>query len=159
MRYPFVCRLKHSMDVQLTEKLLICLGDLVEYIEADGGIFATLGPHVQSIKQKHSAEWEPQSRRCIEQLEPMKTALVDKWKPFWKPDGLLTSSAIADIDTGLSAMFSEEGPNAILKQGWLNKRRTKGIGTPWKPVWMLIEGKHAYTLSVVPSPSRVLFLY
>lgn len=121
-------KIKANLDSQLAERLSTTLRDVAEYFECMAGVFGALlkGPLDDIMDRLRVSQKAAASKASG--LDTQKTALIDRWRSFWNPDsGIL-------VPPGGNATYT------FIKQGWLFKRRTRGIGTPWKPVWVMLRG-------------------
>ena len=95
---------------------------LLDYYQAMVELVGPLRPHIEEL-QTRLGEWHAQADAKTNGLEPLKRQLLEHWSPHWNPDG-------------------PPIPITRNKEGYLFKRRMKGIGTPWKRVWACIERGH-----------------
>lgn len=112
---------------------------VLDYHQAMHDLFSALRPHLRDLSAR-LADWQLGANAALGALEPECKALIDRHKPYWNPTGpLLPPPSTTEAGAG----------NREIKQGYLFRRRMKGIGTPWKRVWAWIDAEGYFGTTAV----------
>lgn len=144
-------KLKASIDQVVVEKSIDGMQDVLEYYrsmaESVGALRVPLGEMRARLKS-----WQVSANEAIGSLERRKGALVERDQANWNPEGPPATAAAT-----LKAASVREDGRVVLHEGYLWRKRLRGIGSPWKRVWVTlwVKGRRGTTGQgrAGPSPS------
>jgi hypothetical protein len=128
-----ICKFKTGADMFFVEKCLGTVDELTEFTGAMAAMIEAMGMPMTTMKGQLT-EWQKEAKMLVGKLEKN------------------TAAALARVKAKYSPGSPFEPTKGVEKEGYLFKRRQKGLGLGWKRVYVAIRGDVFIQFS--PGPKR-----